>query len=140
MRDYVRTGKVRIVFRNLTSIGTDSLTAARAAAAAGEQNRLWQFIDRFYADQRTANTGYVTSDFLAGVAGQVPGLDASRALAAADSPSVMAELKQAAVRAQTLGMNSTPSFAIGRTGGDLTPLAVDALDAAAFTRALATAL
>src|SRR4051812_16106737 len=34
VRDYVRTGKVRIVFRNLAFIGPDSLKAARVAAAA----------------------------------------------------------------------------------------------------------
>ena len=136
VRDYVRTGKVRLVFRNLTFIGADSLTAAQVAAAAGEQNHLWQFIDRFYANQKTENTGYVTNDFLRGVAGQVPGLDADQALASADDGAVMGQLKQAAVRAQQLGMNSTPSFAVGPTGGDLKPLAVDALDPAAFTKAL----
>jgi protein-disulfide isomerase len=139
VRDYVRTGKVRLVFRNLTFIGADSMKAAQVAAAAGEQNRLWQFIDRFYANQKTENTGYVTDGFLRGVAGQVPGLDAGRALGAAGSAGVNTQLQQAARRAEQLGINSTPSFALGRTGGDLRPLAVDALDPAAFAKALAAA-
>src|SRR5262245_29370562 len=41
VQDYVRDGKVRMEFRNLSFIGDDSVTAGRAAAAAGQQNRLW---------------------------------------------------------------------------------------------------
>src|SRR5436853_530826 len=44
VRDYVRTGKVKMVFRDIAFLGSDSVTAGRAAAAAGEQNKLWQFI------------------------------------------------------------------------------------------------
>ena len=34
VQDYVRTGKVRMEFRNLSFLGKDSVTAGRAAAAA----------------------------------------------------------------------------------------------------------
>src|ERR1700759_253206 len=35
VRDYVRTGKAKLVFRNLTFTGPDSVKAAKFAAAAG---------------------------------------------------------------------------------------------------------
>jgi protein-disulfide isomerase len=140
VRGYVRTGKVRLVFRNLAFIGPDSVNAARLAATAGEQNRLWPFVDRFYADQRAENTGYVTDAFLRSVARQVPGLDVPRALRAAGSPAALRQLEQSTGRAQRLGIDSTPSFAIQRRGGRPRPLAVDTLNAAAFTRALNAAL
>src|SRR5437764_9405623 len=68
---YVRTGKVKMVFRDLASLGDDSVKAGRAAAAAGAQSKLWQFIDAFYADQGDENSGYVTDDFIRNVAQKV---------------------------------------------------------------------
>src|SRR5947207_3194236 len=78
VRNYVRTGKVKLVFRDLAFLGDDSITAGRAAAAAGAQDKFWQFIDVFYGEQKEENSGYVTDDFIRAVASKVPGLDAAR--------------------------------------------------------------
>src|SRR5437763_2329441 len=78
VRDYVRTGKVKMVFRDLAFLGDDSAKAGRAAAAAGAQSKLWQFIDAFYADQGDENSGYVTDSFVRGIAQKAPGLDVAR--------------------------------------------------------------
>ena len=43
IRDYVRTGKVKIVFHGLEFVGPDSDTALRAVYAAGRQNKLWSY-------------------------------------------------------------------------------------------------
>jgi protein-disulfide isomerase len=58
VRDYVRTGKVRMQFENLSFMGPGSVVAGRAAAAAAQQNRLWNFVDLMYLNQarRTADT------------------------------------------------------------------------------------
>ena len=64
VQDYVRSGKVRMEFRDLAFLGKDSVTAGRHAAAAGEQNKLWNFIDVFYFNQGEENSGYVTPSFL----------------------------------------------------------------------------
>src|SRR3954451_11318426 len=56
VRKYVSTGKVKMVFRDLAFLGDDSIKAGRAAAAAGAQNRLWQFIDVFYGEQGDENS------------------------------------------------------------------------------------
>ena len=132
VRDYVRTGKVRLVFRNLAFLGPDSERGARMAEAAARQDRLFQFVDRFYAEQGTENSGYVTGAFLEKVAGQVPGLDVDRALADAPGES----LDAAEDRALAFHVESTPSFLIGRTGGTPRPLAVHGLDAASLGAAL----
>ncbi|MFL5826129.1 MAG: DsbA family protein [Thermoleophilaceae bacterium] len=116
VRDYVRTGKVKMVFHDLAFIGQDSVTAGRVAEAAGFQNKLWPFIDRFYANQQQENTGYVTSDFLTKVASQVPGLDQQKLFRDANSSKTEQLLTQAQARAKTFGINSTPSFVVGRTG------------------------
>jgi protein-disulfide isomerase len=108
---YVKTGKVKMVWRNLTFIGPDSVTAARAAAAAGQQNKLWDFADLFYKNQGTENSGYVTDQFVKNLADQV-GIDSAKLTAAESQPFVEQQLGDAQNQAQQFGINTTPSFLI----------------------------
>ncbi len=110
VQKYVKSGKVKIVWRNLTFIGPDSVTAARAALASGEQNKLWDFVDLFYKNQGTENTGYVTDKFIQNIASGVSGLDPNKMKADESSPVVEQELGEAQNQAQQFGINSTPSF------------------------------
>jgi protein-disulfide isomerase len=131
VRRYVRTGKVRMELRVLTFLGPESLTAGQVAAAAAEQDRGWQFADLFFHNQGQENGGYVTEPFLRQVAEGVDGLDADRALAAADGPAASELLRQAEAAARTLGVKSTPTFFARRGGGTLEQLQVRELTAAA---------
>ena len=65
---YVKSGDLRMELNLLTFIGADSETLARAAYAASEQNRLWQFMDVDYARQEQENSGYADQAFVDGVA------------------------------------------------------------------------
>ena len=136
VRDYVRAGKLRLIFRNISILGPDSVSAARMAAAAGEQNRLWQYIALFYANQGQENSGYVTDAFLRRIAGGVPGLDVPRALAARSGAGVQRGLSQAEGQAAQLGVNATPTFLLGRTRGTLAAFAPGELAPAPFTAAI----
>jgi protein-disulfide isomerase len=107
--NYVKTGKVKMVWRNLTFIGPDSVTAARAAAAAGKQNKLWNFADLFYKNQGTENSGYVTDTFIQSLAPQV-GLNTTQLTADESAPFVEQQLGEAQNQAQQFGVSSTPSF------------------------------
>lgn len=133
VRRYVRTGRVRMVFRNISILGPDSRTAAEAAAAAGLQNQLWQFADRFYHDQREENSGYVTDGFVKQVASQVPGLNASRLLSQRNSAGAQQQLATATTESQVRGVNATPTFFLGRTGSSGKELQPTALTPDQFT-------
>ena len=61
--DYVRDGEARLVSETMVFLGPDSVTAARAALAAGEQNHYWPYYSLLYAHQEAENSGYVTDDF-----------------------------------------------------------------------------
>jgi hypothetical protein len=131
VRRYVRTGKLRIQLRTVAFIGGDSARAAAAAAAAAKQNRMWQFADLFYLDQGQENSGYVTDAFLRRVASG-SGVRSGPVVAAADSG--------APAPVAPAGIDSTPSFLLGPTGGKLETLKVDSLTPGAFTGQIDKAL
>jgi protein-disulfide isomerase len=138
---YVRSGKVKLVFRNLTFIGTDSTRAAQMAAAAGLQNKLWQYIDIFYNNQGDENSGYVTDDFLRKVGGGVKGLDVDKAMNDRGVASVQAEITKAQSEMTANGFTGTPSFLIGTTGTTLKPMGQnDHLSVGAMSSAIDKAL
>jgi protein-disulfide isomerase len=108
---YVKPGKVKMVWRNLTFIGPDSITAARAASASGAQNKLWDFADLFYKNQGTENTGYVTDKFIENIAKSAD-VDVAKMKADQSAPFVEQQLGEAQQQAQEFQINSTPSFLI----------------------------
>jgi protein-disulfide isomerase len=110
---YVRTGRLRIELRLLRFLGPDSDRLARAASAAAAQDRMWQLIELAYARQGRENSGYATDAFIKSLLADagVKGADTG----AAAEP----ELRRAAQAARRAGIDSTPSFLIGPTGGTL---------------------
>jgi protein-disulfide isomerase len=47
VKNYVNTGKVKLVFKDLTIIGQDSINAAHAAHCAQEKGKFWEYHDMF---------------------------------------------------------------------------------------------
>jgi protein-disulfide isomerase len=131
----VKSGKLRIVFHPLAIIGPDSVTAARVAVAAGQQNRLWQFVETFYANQKQENSGYVNDAFLRDVATQ-SGVNVAKAFAARSTPAVTGALQEAVTAANKLGVSGTPTFFITKKGGSAKPLNVDYTKSAPFITAV----
>jgi protein-disulfide isomerase len=131
--DYVRSGKVNIEFRNLSFIGPDSVRAARVAAGAAQQNRLWNFVDLVYLNQGTENSGYVTDAYLHRLLAAIPGLDVARAEGASQSPQAAAALASANQAAAATGVDATPSFLIGRAGHSLALFQPSSLTPGGFT-------
>jgi protein-disulfide isomerase len=127
--DYVRDGQLRIEFRPLTFIGEDSVTAAQMALAAGEQGKLWNAIELMYRNQGGENTGWVSDEFIAALGRSIPGLDADQMLADASGDGPQSAIEAAAAEADEKGIDSTPSFLLGPTGGQLERVTPSSLDA-----------
>jgi protein-disulfide isomerase len=119
IRDYVKTGKVKLQARTLHFIGPDSVRAAKVAAGAERQGRLWPFLETFYANQGAENSGYVTDAFLRQVSAAA-GVNASTALGQADSAFAEGRLSLANADASKLGIDSTPTFTVARGDGPAT--------------------
>lgn len=129
---YVRPGKVSFEFRNLSFIGPGSVRAGLAAAGAEQQNKLWNFLDLMYLNQGEENSGYVTNAYLHRLLASVPGLDVGRAERASNGPQAAAVLAAANAAATAAGIDGTPSFLVGHTGGALRVFQPDSLAAGPF--------
>jgi len=136
VRDYVRPGKVKLVFRGLAFLGPDSRRALEAADAAAAQDRLWNVVERLYTRQGPENSGWVTDDLLRSVGAEIEGLDVEQMLRDAGSPEVRATMIDAARRADGAHVRGTPSFELGRTAGTVEPFAPASLGPEAFRPAL----
>ena len=135
VQDYVRTGKVRMEFRNLSFLGPDSITAGRAAAAAAQQNKLWNFADVLYFNQGEENSGYVTPEFIDRI-NKAAGVDSAEADAFAKSAASQEPLAAANTMANQFGVNATPTILVGKRGGDLKAVNADATDVSAYKSAI----
>jgi protein-disulfide isomerase len=139
VRDYVRPGRIRYELHFRSFLGRDSVRAAGAAAYAARQNRMYQFADAFYRNQGPEESGYADSAFIRSIAGQVPGLDPEKAVAAANDPLSFPAVKAGELFARHLGSTSTPDFYV-RKGGRLSPLNVQGTAPEDYARALDGAL
>jgi protein-disulfide isomerase len=139
VRDYVRTGTLKYELRIRSFLGRDSVRAAGAAAAAADQDRIYQFADLFYRNQGPENSDYADADFIRGIAGQVDGLDVERVVSAADDPLAEPAVRRDEQFARRIGSTGTPDFYI-RRNGRLTPLAPQGTSPEAYTAAIDAAL
>ena len=136
IRKYVRPGKVRIVFVGMTSLGTDSAKAFRAALAAGQQNHFWDVAELLYLNQGKENSGWVKDPLLRSIGSKAKGLNVKKMLAARSSAGVKAQLAAASSIVASAGIQQTPSFAVGLTNGSFKRVEVGSLDAAGIEPAL----
>ena len=136
VNDYVRTGKVRLVFGGMAFLGPDSEQALRFALAAGRQGKLWNVVHLLYANQGPENSGWVSDGLLRGIGAATPGFSTDEAVDEAASAPVHKEIESVAGEASSLGVNGTPSFAAGRTGGELRLIDLRSLDAEGLRPAL----
>lgn len=118
--EYVRQGKVRVVFQGVAILGPESASALQTVVSAGAQNKLWNMGELVFHNQGAENSGWVTDDLLRQLGASVPGLDVDAMMDDRDSQEVAAAVADGQAAAQAAGVNVTPSFQIGKTGGEMT--------------------
>jgi protein-disulfide isomerase len=117
IEEAVRAGDARLEFANFPILGEDSEVAARAALAAAEQDRLWQFTEIFYANQGFENSGYVTDEFLTSVA-EAAELDVDAWAEAREDPALDDQIAEVEAEAARLGFSGTPSMVVEGPRGE----------------------
>jgi protein-disulfide isomerase len=130
--EYVRPGKVKLVFGGISFLGPDSETALRAAYAAGLQNRLWNFITLLYRNQGPENSGWVTDGLLRATGNSIPGFDTAAMMTGRGTDAVTGAITAMAQQANQAHVTETPTFFAGPTGGTLRGIRLSSLNADAF--------
>jgi protein-disulfide isomerase len=108
----VKAGKVKISFQNFVIIGEESIPAGAAALAAGKQGRGWTYIELFYRNQGTENSGYVTEEFIEAV-GKAAGVKSlAKWNEERKAAALTNEVEATTQEAKDFGFTGTPSFAV----------------------------
>jgi protein-disulfide isomerase len=140
IKKYVRTGKLKIEYRNLETATREPetfKTQQAAALAAGKQQKAWDYIELFYHQQGEEDTGYVTEKYLQTLAQQTPGLNLATWTSDRNSPEFTNTITSDAQAANNAGFNGTPSFLVGKTGGTMAKLEYQSLtDPSSFESAI----
>jgi protein-disulfide isomerase len=122
IRQYVRTGKLRVVARPLAFINPaqNSQQGRLAALAAGKQNRFFDFAQLLYANQGEEGSDWLNDAMIRSAYASIPGFRSQAALALLNSSSILGETQTLDQQATTDQIGGTPTVLVGRTGGTLT--------------------
>ena len=111
--EYVDTGKVRYVFRDLPLRSEPNAPAAASAAhCAGAQGRYWEMHDALFKQQHDLSVEALKSQ------AQALGLDASKFSACLEGGTFAATVERGVADAQAAGFRGTPSFVVGPTAAN----------------------
>ncbi|MBI5407291.1 MAG: DsbA family protein [Nitrospirae bacterium] len=111
-RDYIKTGKVRYVFRDFPlEFHKQAPKASEAANCAGEQGKYWEMHDKLFANQNA-----LMVDKLREYAAEI-GLGSGPFDACLDSGKYAEEINRDIEDGKKAGVSGTPSFFIGKSQG-----------------------
>ena len=109
IKNYVETGKVKIIFKDFTIIGPDSITAAQATHCANDQGKYWEFHDELYNSWAGENNGWASMEEIKKFANNLE-LDSGIFNECMDSKKYESLVAASRADAQTLGLTGTPGF------------------------------
>jgi protein-disulfide isomerase len=118
VEEYARTDEVRFELRHFAISGHDTVRAAYAATAAGEQGRQWQYADLFLRNQDLAAEEGVTDELLRELAEAVPELETDQWEEDLDSSEVAERVEADARLGAELELPAEPAVVLSGPGGE----------------------
>ncbi len=120
IKQYVDTGKVKIVFKDYPFLGNDSITGALYEHAVWEMypDKFYDWRDAmFKAQDQEGDTGFGNEASILKLIKTIPGLDAGKlqALVAQKKDAYTAIMNADRDEGTKLGITGTPAFIIGKT-------------------------
>ena len=113
--DFIKTGKVNLVFKDYPLNGPDSLLAAEASYCAQDQEKYWQYHDELYKNWGGEQTGWITSDSLNQFATTI-NLDLEKFNDCLDNHTHKDRVNTHYQFGKELGIDATPSFLVFNEG------------------------
>ncbi|MBM3256763.1 MAG: hypothetical protein FJY98_00320 [Candidatus Liptonbacteria bacterium] len=115
--EYVRAGKVKIIFRNFQFLGPESAAAGLAAECAREQGQFWGYHDALYraeiADGKEHN-GNLNKDLFLRLAKELK-LDEKKFTSCLDSGKYLDHVEEETNGGRTAGVDATPTNFVNET-------------------------
>ena len=119
---YVKSGTLRLEWKDFPYQGRESVDAAIAARAAQAQGKFWEYHDLVYENQSSGNSGGYNDESLTALAEEA-GLDTQRFEEDLKSARYEGVVRADFEEGQGLGISGTPTFFInGRVLVGLQPL------------------
>ena len=121
LKNYVNTGKVKIIFKDYNIIGEDSVKASQGAHCANDQGLFWEYHDILYSNWTGENNGWASSENLAIFAQQI-GLNMNKWSECMNKGSHSQIILKSNDDARTLQLTGTPAFFIINSEGEVSKL------------------
>ena len=109
--DFIKTGKVKLVFKDFPLNGPDSVLAAEASYCAEDQGKYWQYHDEIYKNWKGERTGWITRDSLDTFATTV-GLNLDEFNSCLDNGKYKSRVSMLHEFGKEIGIDATPSFLV----------------------------
>ncbi|MDC0450648.1 DsbA family protein [Nitrosopumilus sp.] len=109
--DFIKTGKVKVVFKDYPLNGPDSKLAAEASYCAQDQEKYWQYHDELYRNWGGERTGWITRDALTEFAVTV-NLDTEKFNKCLDDNKYQSKVNSLYEFGNQIGIDATPSFLV----------------------------
>jgi len=121
LKNYVETGKVRMIFKDYNIIGPDSINASHGAHCANDQELFWEYHDILYSNWTGENNGWASSNNLAKFAQEI-GLDMDEWSECMINKTYSQTILASNEDAKNLGITGTPAFFVIGADGKTTPI------------------
>ena len=109
--NFIKTGKVKLIFKDFPLNGPDSLLAAQAAYCAEDQEKYWEYHNELYKNWAGEKTGWITRESLDGFATTV-NLDLGEFNACLDEGKYQDKVNKLHEFGKEIGIDATPSFLV----------------------------
>ena len=121
MKNYVDTGKVKIIFKDYNIIGSDSVNASHGAHCAGEQGLFWEYHDILYSNWTGENNGWASGTNLANYAQDI-GLEMNQWTDCMSQQKHSKTILDSNEDAKKLQLTGTPAFFVISSDGQVSKL------------------
>ena len=109
--DFIKTGKVKIIFKDFPLNGADSKLAAEASYCAQDQEKYWKYHDELYKNWGGERTGWITRESLTKFA-EIVDLDLKKFNKCLDDHKYENKIDLLYEFGKEIGIDATPSFLV----------------------------
>jgi protein-disulfide isomerase len=121
IKNYVKTGKVKMIFKDYNIIGPDSINASHGAHCANEQGVFWEYHDILYSNWTGENNGWASPRNLTIFAEEV-NADMDKWTQCMNEKSHSITINESNNDARTLELTGTPAFFVINSEGKVSKL------------------